>query len=60
MSQLLPVSCPYCGETLYFEPEASDEIVSYVEDCHVCCQPILIKIKYSVNGSQISAERENG
>lgn len=60
MSELLPISCPYCAETLYIEPEPTDEPVEYIEDCHVCCRPIRIKIRYSETGSEIRAERENG
>ena len=59
MNELLPIPCPYCNETLYIEPEPSDDRVEYVEDCHVCCQPIVIRIKYSEGGSQITAHKEN-
>ena len=36
----MTVECPYCGE--YFETavDLSAGSFLYVEDCHVCCQPI--------------------
>jgi len=59
MNETVSISCPYCGEPLVIEPEPSDEIMEYVEDCHVCCQPIIITISYSEDGSEVSARREN-
>ncbi len=59
MNESLSVSCPYCGETLFIEPEPSDEPVEYIEDCHVCCRPIVISVVYSEEGSEVVARREN-
>ena len=59
MNEELNVQCPYCGEGIIIEPEPSDEIIEYVEDCHVCCRPIVITISYSEEGSDVSARREN-
>ncbi|MFO7994712.1 MAG: CPXCG motif-containing cysteine-rich protein [Marinobacter sp.] len=38
------VQCPYCWETLEIsvDPSVSDQ--EYVEDCQVCCQPILVHV----------------
>ncbi len=59
MNETVSISCPYCGEPLVVEPEPSDEVMEYVEDCHVCCQPIIVTISYSEDGSEVSARREN-
>jgi len=59
MNESLQVACPYCGEAIVIEPEPSDELIEYVEDCHVCCRPIVFRIHYATSGSQISAKREN-
>jgi hypothetical protein len=59
LNETLPIPCPYCNETLYIEPEPADQVIEYVEDCHVCCRPILIKVEYSEDGSRITAEKEN-
>ncbi|MFU8764274.1 MAG: CPXCG motif-containing cysteine-rich protein [Haliea sp.] len=40
----LTVWCPYCGEpieVLVDQQEAGDE---YIEDCQVCCKPILFSV----------------
>ena len=59
MNESIGIPCPYCGETLYLEPEPQDSTVEYIEDCHICCNPIVFKIRYSSEGSQIEARKEN-
>lgn len=59
MNEEISVQCPYCGESFMVEPEPSGEVMEYVEDCHVCCRPIVISIHYSENGSEVFAKREN-
>lgn len=39
-----PVSCPYCGETITVLIDCSYPEQSYIEDCQVCCQPIVFDI----------------
>ena len=58
MNEAIPIQCPYCGESIVIEPEPSDETMEYVEDCHVCCRPIVLTITYSEEGSRVSARRE--
>ncbi|MEM1402527.1 MAG: CPXCG motif-containing cysteine-rich protein [Pseudomonadota bacterium] len=38
------ISCPYCGEqmTVLLNPE--DVGVDYIEDCQVCCRPMVITV----------------
>ncbi|OGQ04815.1 MAG: hypothetical protein A2W61_03895 [Deltaproteobacteria bacterium RIFCSPLOWO2_01_44_7] len=60
MNEEITIACPYCGESIVIEPEPADEVVEYVEDCHVCCRPILITVHYSEAGSRVDAKRENG
>ncbi|MEM8844069.1 MAG: CPXCG motif-containing cysteine-rich protein [Pseudomonadota bacterium] len=38
------IDCPYCGEPMELAIEPIEGVQEYYEDCHVCCQPILIKI----------------
>lgn len=59
MNESISIECPYCGESLVIEPEPSDETVEYVEDCHVCCQLIIVTIHYSEDESDVSARKEN-
>ena len=43
------VSCPYCGESINIDVDHSVDSQSYVEDCHVCCQPIVISVTIDVD-----------
>ena len=36
------VSCPYCGESIELLIDDSVSEQEYIEDCSVCCRPILI------------------
>jgi hypothetical protein len=54
------VDCPHCGETITLLLDLSAGDQSYVEDCSVCCAPILIK--YTVEDGEltdIAVDRES-
>ncbi|HEY5702155.1 MAG: CPXCG motif-containing cysteine-rich protein [Gammaproteobacteria bacterium] len=54
------IQCPYCGEPLSLLIDRSDESRSYVEDCQVCCQPILLEVAISREGEMsVMAHQEN-
>lgn len=40
------VQCPYCWETLDISVDPSVAEQEYVEDCQVCCQPILLRVTF--------------
>ena len=42
------VACPYCGEpiTLLVDYTGGDQ--QYVEDCFVCCRPIVVRVEVGV------------
>lgn len=55
------IGCPYCGETITLLIDCSQEAQDYVEDCHVCCQPIVLDVRVLDEDSVfISARAENG
>lgn len=37
---LIAIHCPYCGEAVDFEADASDAGQRLIQDCSVCCRPI--------------------
>ena len=43
------VQCPYCWETLDISVDPSVEDQEYVEDCQVCCQPIVVHVVLDEN-----------
>ncbi|SVA95907.1 uncharacterized protein METZ01_LOCUS148761 [marine metagenome] len=51
------ISCPYCGEPLSILIDTSDSGSEYIEDCHVCCRPIVMNI--SADGSDVDVRSEN-
>ncbi len=53
--------CPYCGESLEFalDPSAGDQV--YVEDCQVCCRPILVAVAFDAQGgTRLHLRRDDG
>lgn len=55
------IQCPYCGEQIEVVVDCSLGRQEYVEDCAVCCGPIVITV-VSSHGGVISVEgrSENG
>lgn len=54
------IQCPYCWETLHISVDPSVRDQHYVEDCQVCCQPILIHAWFDENGEvEVTAAPEN-
>jgi hypothetical protein len=38
------VECPFCGETFTTVVDCSEDQQTYVEDCYVCCRPIVFHV----------------
>ena len=36
------IQCPYCGEEIEILVDCSVQNQEYIEDCGVCCRPIVI------------------
>ena len=54
------VSCPYCGESISVLVDDSLPEQSYVEDCQVCCRPIVLAVSVDLDGDvMVSARSEN-
>ena len=61
MLEPVTVQCPYCWEPIEILVDCSVEAQDYVEDCAVCCQPILLRVSVGPGGEPgVTAERENG
>ncbi len=45
-----PIECPYCGEIINLVVDASAGAQRYIEDCHVCCQPITVLLDVDDDG----------
>jgi len=54
------ISCPYCGESITVLVDGSLPQQTYVEDCQVCCRPIVLDASVDVDGDvTVSARSEN-
>ena len=54
------ISCPYCGEQISILVDASVPEQRYVEDCQVCCRPIVLDVSVDTEGNVIlGAQSEN-
>jgi hypothetical protein len=42
--QFTDISCPYCGESIEVAVDTSGGSQTYIEDCQVCCRPIVMRL----------------
>ncbi|RXJ74932.1 hypothetical protein CS022_01750 [Veronia nyctiphanis] len=47
------IGCPYCGELIDVLIDSTDVDQQYIEDCQVCCRPIVFKIYEDMDGGII-------
>ncbi|MEQ9564691.1 MAG: CPXCG motif-containing cysteine-rich protein [Pseudomonadales bacterium] len=54
------VSCPYCGETIEVFVDHQEVGDEYIEDCQVCCRPIIFNVELDSMGNlTVRARDEN-
>jgi len=51
------IDCPYCGESLDVLVDMSEAGQSYVEDCQVCCRPIVFDVSEDIDGDAVLVVR---
>ncbi|MEP7077792.1 MAG: CPXCG motif-containing cysteine-rich protein [Chthoniobacterales bacterium] len=39
------MACPHCGESFPLQVDTSQSEQSLIEDCSVCCRPIVLTIR---------------
>jgi hypothetical protein len=60
MLQSVELQCPYCGEHIEITVDCSEPSQEYVEDCSVCCNPMLLSIlAFGTEDIQVEARAEN-
>lgn len=59
--QFETITCPYCWESIEVAVDLSVDAQQQVEDCSVCCRPIVIRYRAD-DGELVAldAARENG
>jgi len=54
------VTCPYCGEYISVLVDGSVQEQNYVEDCEVCCRPIVFDVTVDLDGdAAVEVRTEN-
>lgn len=54
------ISCPYCGESISVLVDDSLPEQNYIEDCQVCCRPIVLDVTVGFDGEvTMMARSEN-
>jgi len=51
--------CPYCGESFTVLVDCSMDEQNYIEDCQVCCQPIVLDVNITGEKVMLQARRED-
>ena len=44
------IDCPYCGERIEIVVDLSVDEQCYIEDCSVCCRPIVLTTIVDMDG----------
>ncbi len=44
------VHCPYCGEPLTLLLDPMEAGTDYIEDCQVCCRPMVVTVTAGADG----------
>jgi hypothetical protein len=58
MQDSIEVSCPHCGAPTTFFPDPSEgERQDLIEDCQVCCNPIVFHVEWRGQRARVRAER---
>ena len=61
MLEFVDVHCPACGEPLELAIDPSAGAQAYVEDCQVCCRPMLVRVAMDDEGfPSVDVEAESG
>ena len=57
MLPAIETCCPYCGEPIELLVDDSAGDQQYVEDCSVCCRPIVVTVMLDDDGNPAVAVR---
>ena len=53
------ISCPYCGENIAVLIDGSVPQQEYIEDCQVCCRPIIFRVQVDADYTDVQVFHEN-
>lgn len=53
------INCPYCGEAFETTIDCSVDEQEYIEDCYVCCRPIIFQVTLDSDDVFVTVRHEN-
>lgn len=56
----LELQCAFCGEAIGTAIDLSGGSRSYIEDCQICCQPLLVHLECDAEGALLRGWAERG
>lgn len=60
MLESTEIQCPYCGERIEIEIDCSAGAQDYIEDCQVCCRPMVVRVTFGAGGfPQVTVFRDD-
>lgn len=59
MLETAAIHCPYCGEPVEVVVDCSLGAQAYIEDCPVCCRPMMLSIEVGDEGVAVHARSED-
>lgn len=57
--QFVELACPYCGEITEITVDCTAGAQQLIEDCAVCCRPIVLSVTLSHGLARVDAKRDN-
>jgi hypothetical protein len=58
-SETVAVVCPYCGESVELLVDGTLPEQEYVEDCEICCRPMVVRVDAAGEEPIVEVRREN-
>jgi hypothetical protein len=61
VEEAIDVPCPHCGAatTLFVDPSAGTR-QEFIEDCQVCCRPIVFRVTWRGRQPRVAALPQDG
>lgn len=60
MLESADVRCPYCGEWIELDIDGPAVAQDYIEDCAVCCRPMVVRVTFDEDGiPQVTVRRDD-
>ncbi len=54
-----PLACPYCGESQWVRVDLSVEGDRFIEDCQICCRPMVLRLSREAGEWSLQVARED-